>query len=75
MYINKSSGIKIDRTMSDQKWLEIINTYEYYKVDCAHLYQNNFVEKLNNSVLLFKKLFNQKQFISIDKYINEFLAI
>jgi len=75
MYINKSSGIKLDRYISDQKWLEIINTYKYDLLDFVHLYQGNFVEKLNISVLLFKKLFNQKQFISIEKYINEFLAI
>ena len=74
MLINNSSGIMLDRIMNDQIWFDTL-TSKYNLIDVVHLHQGNYIDKINFSISLFKKIFEQQQFNSINKYIKEFIEI
>jgi len=76
MYINKGFGIKQHRdTTSDSEILNIINTYNYNLLDFMHLYHDNYIDKINILILLFKRLLEKNQFNSINQYIKEFILL
>ncbi len=70
--ISNSRGIKLDRVWSDKEWLNTLKS-KYNLINDVHLYHENYIDKMNNLILLFNKLFNNSMLIN--KYINEFIII
>lgn len=74
LYKNPSPGIKLDRIWTDEKWLStLINKYD--SINDAHLFHENYIEKLNFLDLFLTKLFKIDKKTVIDRYIKEFMSI